>query len=137
VLEIVHPSIKLVSPEVVATIRGISRESLYEQSLAGGLYRWVFNVGSNPARERELRFWARELKDPAAVRTVTIKTVIDQILPPGPPMSNLQVCDLLRVTRPHLFSLRAELQGKAHNNRIFFARTALVKFFQRRWICLT
>jgi hypothetical protein len=146
----IHPRVILVTAEVVATMRGISREAAY--ALADGAdfnfpfssgpaaYQWVFNVATHPTSERELRFWARELNTPAAVQTLTLDEVIRQIVPrrdivPGQfcGLPNWQVGDLLRVSRATLLGLRRELQAVPHAGGIYVPRAALETFFRRRW----
>jgi hypothetical protein len=134
----IHPRIKLVTAEVVASIRGISREAIYDESLAESdlQYIWVFNVSANPDKEgeRELRFWTRELQDPAQVQTLSLDDVINQILPGRPTLANWEVRDLLRLSREHLRRLRPELEATELNNTIQIPRSGLEKFFRRRWI---
>ncbi len=140
----IHPRVNLVHAEVVATMRGVAREAVYD--LVDGVgnngesFIWVFNVCARPNRERELRFWSRELNQPAAVRGLLLEEVIRQIVPrrdvvPGQfcGLPNWQVRDLLRVSRRTLLDLRSELGSVPHNGGMYVPRVALESFFRRRW----
>jgi hypothetical protein len=139
----IHPRVTLVTTEVVATMRGISREAAY--SLAdGGLgdecFMWVFNVATNPERERELRWWRRELETPLETRSLSLEEVIRQIVPrrdvlPGQycGLRNWEVGELLRISRMALLTLREELQAEPRNGGIYVPRAALEKFLRTRW----
>jgi hypothetical protein len=140
----IHPRIHLVSAEVVATMRGVSREQVYELvdgGAAGGkdAYLWVFNVGT--FRERELRFWAQELREPAASRGLSLDEVVHRLVPrrdlvPGQfcGLPNWQVGELLRLRRQQLLNLRQELQAVPRSGGIYIPRPALENFFKRRWL---
>ena len=146
----IHPRIIMVSAEVVATMRGISREAVYaladganfEIPLSSGpsTYQWVFNVAANPTRERELRFWTRELNQPAAVSAMTLDDVVRQIVPrrellPGQfcGLRNWEVGELLRLHKSSLLSLRRELQAVPRAGGIYIPRASLENFLRRRW----
>jgi len=140
----IHPRITLVHAEVVATMRGISRESVYELvDGAGdgdlGAFVWVFNVCASPGL-RELRFWSRELHEPLSVRGFDLEEVIRQIVPrrdalPGQfcGLPNWQVRDLLRVSRATLMELRDELDTVQYKGGLYVPRESLENFFRRRW----
>ena len=145
----IHPRVILVSAEVVATMRGISREAAY--ALADGVdevpltsgpstYQWVFNVGTNPTHERELRFWSRELNQPEAVSGMTLDDVVRQIVPrrellPGQfcGLRNWEVGELLRVSKVTLLALRRELQAVPRAGGIYIPRASLENFLRHRW----
>jgi hypothetical protein len=140
----IHPRVNLVHAEVVATMRGVSREAVYDlvdgAGSDGESYLWVFNVCACPKRERELRFWSLELNNPKAVRSLNLEEVIKQIVPrrdvvPGQfcGLPNWQVRDLLRVSRRTLLDLRPELGSVPHNGGMYVPRAELEKFFRRRW----
>ena len=136
----IHPRVQLVTAEVVATMRGISRENVYELVDGGtDTFMWVFNVGQG--NKRELRFWTRELREPVAVRDFHLDEVVRQIVPrrdlvPGQfcGMPNWELVDLLRLTRPALMDLRDELCGEARSGGIYYPRPAIEDFFRRRWL---
>ena len=139
----IHPRVQLVTAEVVATMRGISRDSVYElvdgADDANGAFMWVFDVGTSVSRE--LRFWARELREPVAVRNFSLEEVIGQLVPrrdlvPGQfcGLPNWQVGELLRVSKGTLINLRPELNAEARSGGIYIPRPALEDFFRRRWL---
>lgn len=140
----IHPRVILVHAEVVATWRGVSREMVYDLVDGGGdemgSLLWVFNVCASLGRERELRFWARELREPQAVKDFSLDEVIRQIVPrreavPGQfcGLPNWQVRDLLRVSRRTLLDLRGELGTVQHQGGLYVPRATLENFFRRRW----
>ncbi len=139
----IHPRIILVTAEVVATMRGVAREVIYQMAdgaYGGESYLWVFNIATNPERERELRFWSREINAPAATKNLSLSQVVQQIVPrreglPGQfiGLRNWEVGELLRVPNVTLLALRGELQAVPHNGGIYVPRAALENFFARRW----
>lgn len=137
----IHPRVQLVSAEVVATMRGISRENIYEL-LDGGAdtFNWVFNVGTSE-RLREPRFWTRELREPVAVRDLALDEVIRQIVPRRDLLQGQfcglpkwQVAELLRVSRRQLLELNGELPAVPHAGGMYVAREKIEHFFRRRWL---
>ena len=140
----IHPRVTLVHAEVVATLRGVSREAIYDAvdgaDGTGDSFMWVFNVCASAQRERELRFWSPELNAPETVRGLNLEEVIRRIVPrrdvvPGQfcGMPNWQVRDLLRVSRRTMLDLRDELQAVPHQGGIYVPRAGLESFFRRRW----
>jgi hypothetical protein len=138
----IHPRVQLVTAEVVATMRGVSRETVYAWADGGfgdESFLWVFNVASRTS-ERELRFWKTEIETPAATRRLALNAVVAQIVPrrealPGQfcGLPNWQVGDLLRLSRQQLLNLREELGAVPHNGGIYVPRANLEQFFIRRW----
>ena len=146
----IHPAVMLVSAEVVATMRGISREAVYalaeETRLtahgpAGGSLLWIFNVSTRESGDRELRFWSTELANPLAVQCLTIDQVVARVVParvalPGqfPGLSFWQAGDLLRVSRASLLELRPHLAPEDHRGCLYVRAETLRNFLKRRWL---
>ena len=129
----IHPRVHLVTAEVVATMRGISGESVYHRVDTGDGWMWVWNVGA--ARGRELRFWSRELREPAATKSFQLEDVIRQIVPRRELFGSVQkweVCDLLRVSRYQVSELQLPFVPRAGG--MWIATGDLENFFRRRWL---
>lgn len=137
----IHPRVQLVTAEVVATMRGIPRELVYEL-VDGGTdsFMWVFNVSTSP-RLRDPRFWTRELREPVATQIFGLEEVIQQLVPrrdqlPGQfcGLPKWQLGDLLRVSRRQLLELADELPAEPHLGGMFVRRSHIEAFFRRRWL---
>jgi len=141
----IHPRITLVTADYIATERGISVEAVHE--MVDGLgdnaesFTWVFNIAPAMNIKRELRFWAKEVINPAQASGLSLEAVLKAIIPrreavPGQfvGLCNWEVRELLRVSRRTLIELREELKAVPHNGGIYVPRQALEDFFRRRWV---
>jgi len=126
--------------ETVSCVSGLSIEKVYEM-VERGRYLWVWNVSSGIGSKRELRFWSREINDPAAVRKLKLDAVIQAAVPYRAHVSGQydglrawEFRHLLRISKPTLHLLRGELAicGTARN--LFIPRAKIEQFFQRRWL---
>lgn len=128
--------------DTVACVSGLTNEQVYERVESGDLL-WVWNVSSTLRLKRELRFWSREINDPASVARLTIDDVIKIILPdrsqvPGQRngILNWEFRRLLRLSKSSLSNLRRELGVKnpGRGRNLFIARGIIEQFFRRRWL---
>ena len=139
----IHPRITLVTTEVVGSVKGCSREQVYDQVDGGrDTFLWVFDVSAELGKSRrELRFWTRELERPAEVRGLKLVEVLPLIVPrrdlfpsqfPGLPY--WQVRDLLRVSRELMLQLRTEMQIELRSGAMWVRRDSIETFLRRRWV---
>ena len=126
--------------ETVSCIIGISTDHVYEM-VDSGRYLWVWNVSSGIGSRRELRFWSREINDPASVTNLTLPDVIKAVIPnrskvPGQynGLRNWEFRHLLRLSKPILCVMRQELGIRGTDRSLFIPRANLEQFFRRRWL---
>lgn len=139
---IVNPVIKSVfcGVDTVSCISGLPVNQVYDKVDSGG-YLWVWNVSTGVGAKRELRFWSREINNPASVANLTLDAVINAIIPdrthiPGQHdgLRNWELRHLLRLSKSTLSEMRQELgiRGTAQGSPI--PRASLELFFRRRWL---
>ena len=139
---ILNPAIKSVfcGADTVSCISGLPINQVYDR-VESGSYLWVWNVSTGVGAKRELRFWSREINDPAAVTGLTLDAVINTIIPdrmhiPGQHdgLRNWEFRHLLRLSKSTLSEMRQELgiRGTAQGHLI--PRAILDQFFRRRWL---
>jgi len=126
--------------ETVSCVLGLSVDRIYEL-VESGRYLWVWNVTAGASGRRELRFWAREINDPAAVSNFTLDTVIEAAVPRRNHirgqyngLRNWEFRQLLRLSKPALHNLRRELCIRGRRRHLFVPRAKLERFFRRRWL---
>lgn len=119
---------------------GISVDRVYDM-VEIGRYLWVWNVSSGVGNRRELRFWSREVNDPASVAGLTIDDVLKTVVPkrahvPGQRdgLRNWEFRHLLRLSKPSLCELRKELGVRGTTRNLFIPRANLERFLRRRWV---
>jgi hypothetical protein len=126
--------------ETVSCVAGVSIDHVYEM-VERGCYLWVWNVSSGAGSKRSLRFWSREINDPASVRKLKLDAVIQATVPCRAHMSGQfdglrawEFRHLLHLSKPTLHDMREELGicGTARN--LFIPRANIEQFFRRRWI---
>jgi len=128
----IHPRIILVTAEVVATMRGLTCEAVYNQVDTDTGWQWVWNVGGG--RERSLRFWSKEQNFPEATRNLRLEEVIGQLVPRRELSGGFQkweVAELLRVSRRQLMDL--EMPFVPRHGGMWIPAEELKNFFRRRW----
>jgi hypothetical protein len=130
-----NPRTVLVKVDSVMDTRGVSADKIFEMADGDGL-QWVWNVAVNPkSKIRDLRFWAREVIAPEMTRGLSLEQVIAFILGDRKIFHAGDVCQLLRVRRPTLRSLRKMLGGKLQSRGgALFPRAGLFEFLKLRWI---
>jgi hypothetical protein len=126
--------------DTVSCVGGFSVDQVYER-VESGTFLWVWNVSSGTGDKRELRFWSREINDPASVTNLTLDAVIKFIIPnrahvPGQRdgLHNWEFRHLLRLSKSSLSDLRKELGVKGTIRNLFIPRENIEHFFQRRWL---
>lgn len=126
--------------DTVSCVAGISVDQVYER-VESGTFLWVWNVSSGTGGKRELRFWSREINDPASVTNFTLDAVIKSIIPnrahiPGQRdgLHNWEFRHLLRLSKSSVSDLRKDLGVKGTMRSLFIPRESLEQFFQRRWL---
>jgi hypothetical protein len=126
--------------ETVSCLAGVSLEHVYEM-VERGRYLWVWNVSTGIGSKRELRFWSREINDPASARKLKLDAVIQAAVPYRAHVSGQydglrawEFRHLLRLSKPTLHLMREELGicGTARN--LFIPRANIEQFFRRRWL---
>jgi len=126
--------------DTVSCVTGLSTNRIYDL-VESGDYLWVWNISSGLGKRRELRFWSREINNPAAVSKMTIDAVIQAIIPnrsrlPGQAdgIGNWEFRHLLRLSKPCHCLLRKELGVCGTVRNFFIPRASLEQFFHRRWV---
>lgn len=128
------------SIETVSCITGLPVDHLYEL-VESGNYLWVWNVSTGVGFRRELRFWSREINNPATVLNLSLDAAITAIIPRRVHMTGQQngLCNwefrqLLRISKCTLSRLRHELGVTGIERDLFIPRASLENFFRRRWL---
>jgi hypothetical protein len=133
----------LVDVNGVRAARGVDADTVFasvEDALRDDHLRFVFDVAtgapiSDPARIRELRFWAREIIAPETCRGIGLEEALLFIVPAGRVwFQSGELCQLLLISRATLKCLGAELRGEIVDGSLRVRRTDLIKFFHRRWV---
>jgi hypothetical protein len=126
--------------DTVSCVVGLSVARIYDL-VESGRYLWVWNVSSGVGARRELRFWSREINDPASVAGLNLDAVIKSVIPdrghvPGQRegLHNWEFRHLLRLSKPTACELRKELGICGKIRHLFVPRPRLEQFFRRRWI---
>jgi hypothetical protein len=126
--------------DTVSCVVGRSVPQVYDL-VESGRFLWVWNVSSGAGARRELRFWSREINDPASVANFTLDAVIKSVIPnrqrlPGQRdgLHNWEFRHLLRLSKPTTCELRNELGIRGTTRHLFIPRTRLEQFFRRRWL---
>ncbi|HXB59093.1 MAG TPA: hypothetical protein VNU95_05995 [Candidatus Acidoferrales bacterium] len=126
--------------DTVSCVVGLSVPRIYDL-VESGRYLWVWNVSSGVGARRELRFWSREINDPASVAGLTLDAVIKSVIPhrgyvPGQRqgLHNWEFRHLLRLSKPSVCELRKELGIRGAIRHLFIPRSRLEQFFRSRWI---
>lgn len=126
--------------DTVSCVVGLSVARIYDL-VESGRFLWVWNVSSGVGARRELRFWSREINDPASVAGLTLDAVIKSVIPdrnhvPGQRngLHNWEFRHLLRLSKPTACELRQELGIRGAIRHLFIPRPRIEQFFRRRWI---
>jgi hypothetical protein len=126
--------------DTVSCVAGLSVEQVYDR-VESGNFLWVWNVSSGAGGKRELRFWSREINDPASVANFDLDAVIKTVVPnrthihgQGDGLHNWEFRHLLRLSKSSLCELRKELGIKGNIRGLFVPRANIEKFFRRRWL---
>jgi hypothetical protein len=126
--------------DTVSCVSGLSIDHVYDR-IDSGRYLWVWNVSAGVGAKRELRFWSREINDPASVASLTLNAVIKAIIPKRAHLSgqndglhNWEFRHLLRLSKSTASELRKELDIKGTPRDLFIPRACLDKFFRSRWL---
>lgn len=118
----------------VRAARGISADKVSELAEAGELI-WVFNMGMKANSIRHLRFWAREVTNPAGWANMRLPEVIAQILPVSRQHINgAEIAQWFLVSRPTACRLGSDLGGTLKNNTWHVERQALAGYLESRWL---
>lgn len=105
-----------------------------------GQLMWCFDISSRPqvkirGRIRELRFWFSEVVTPQFTTRLTLREVIDRILPPTRKFFRSgEICRLLLISRPMLKYIARELGAVIHNRVYQVSREAFAAFLTARWV---
>lgn len=126
---------QLVPMAFVRAARGISAEVI-QGDVDSGALRLVWNV-STGRRIKELRFWLKEIVEPASVARLSVTEAIATIL--GEQRTRwrgVEVAQLLMVSRPQIHRLRKRraLPGKVTGGTLWIQRAVLEKFLTDRWL---
>jgi hypothetical protein len=126
--------------DTVSCILGLQVDQVYDR-VESGDYLWVWNISTGAGVKRELRFWSREINDPASVVNHTLDSAIKAIIPSrahipgqGDGLHNWEVRHLLRLSKSTISELRKEFDVKGTARDIFVPRASLEKFLRRRWL---
>jgi len=126
--------------ETVSCVTGLSIEHVYEMIEHGRLI-WVWNTSIGAGARRELRFWSREINDPASVVSFKLDAVIHAAVPFRSHVSGQhdglrawEFRHLLRLSKPTLTGLREELGISGTGRNLFIPRAGIEQFLRRRWI---
>jgi hypothetical protein len=126
--------------DTVSCVVGRSVPQVYDL-VESGHFLWVWNVSSGVGARRELRFWSREINEPASVAGLTLNAVIKSVVPnrrhlPGQRdgLHNWEFRHLLRLSKPSACELRTELGIRGTIRNLFIPRSRIEKFFRRRWL---
>jgi hypothetical protein len=126
--------------DTVSCVVGRSVPQVYDL-VESGHFLWVWNVSSGVGARRELRFWSREINEPASVAGLTLNAVIKSVIPnrrhlPGQRdgLLNWEFRHLLRLSKPSACELRRELGIRGTIRNLFIPRSRIEKFFHRRWL---
>jgi hypothetical protein len=126
--------------DTVSCVVGRSVPQVYDL-VESGHFLWVWNVSSGVGARRELRFWSREINEPASVANLTLDAVIKSVIPnrthvPGQRngLHNWEFRHLLRLSKPSACELRKELGICGTTRHLFIPRSRVEQFFRRRWL---
>jgi hypothetical protein len=126
--------------DTVSCVVGRSVPQVYDL-VESGHFLWVWNVSSGVGARRELRFWSREINEPASVAGLTLNAVIKSVVPnrrhlPGQcdGLHNWEFRHLLRLSKPSACELRRELGIRGTIRNLFIPRSRIERFFRRRWL---
>jgi hypothetical protein len=132
----------LLKIDTVIALHRKTAEQIYDQVGGSALFenplRWVFNVATNPhGRNRDLRFWTREIIAYETTTALTLDQVIDSLVPPTRTnWHSGQVIELLNIRWPTLGELREQLGGQSGRGTSFFARESLAAFLRQRVVAV-
>ncbi len=128
------------SIETVSCVTGLPVDRLYEL-VDSGNYLWVWNVSTGVGSRRELRFWCREINNPATVINLSLDAAITAIIPRRVHLAgqqnglfNWEFRQLLRISKSTLSGLRHELGVTGTERDLFIPRASIETFFRRRWL---
>lgn len=126
----------LVTCDMVRAALGVDADTVTAKVDAGEL-RWVWNVSTGAGAVRELRFWAKEIIEPATVARLSVFSALNLIL--GTERTRwrgVEIQHLLLVSRPQIFRLHKEgdLPGEIVSGTLWVARAALKRFLTSRLI---
>lgn len=128
--------VQLVTMDVVRALLGISTDAIQSAAESGKIrFAWNVSVKGSRAQISELRFWLREIVQPAAAANLSLSLVIASIL--GEHRSQwrgVEVSNLLMVSRPQIHRLQKSkaLPGQVKCNTLWIGRAGLEKFLQDR-----
>lgn len=125
--------------ETISCVYGLPVSRVYDM-VDNGTYLWVWNVSSG-SDKRELRFWSREINEPAAVVRLTLDEAVRAIIPrrshlPGQ-FNGLRAWEfrhMLRLSKPSLVALHRELDVRGAVRHYVIPRAKIEEFFRRRWM---
>lgn len=121
----------LVEIGTVRAVRRVDADTIHDE-VDEGKYRWVWNVSALRGEIRELRFWTRELHEPAAVANLSVPEVVNQILGPQAEWRGPEIAQLLIVSRPTVHRLQAELGAVLVGGVIKCRRDGLARWLKAR-----
>lgn len=126
------------TPAMVRAVRGLSEVQLQMEVDCGRLL-WVWNVAANSgARNRDLRFWAREVIAPEMCILLTPTRVVGMLLGDGTRQhwSIAELSLLLMCSKQHVHDLiRTKALPKAkHENKAIIPRAGLQRFLTERML---
>jgi len=128
----------LCTTDCVRLLRGVSHKRVMDMTDDGQL-QFVFDIGAHAEtkanRIRELRFWFAEVVTPQFCARLTLREVIDKILPIKRRffMSG-EICRLLLISRQTLRRIAREMGGVIHNRSTRVTREAFAKWLESRWL---
>jgi hypothetical protein len=126
----------LVTTDVLRAVRGVDAEVIHA-AVDDFRLRWVFNIAVDPAKARELRFWAKEVIAPEFTRTLSFAAALQEILGENRTRwRGAEIQQLLLISRPTIMRLHhhGDLPGKVVRGTFWTARPAVENFLRTRWV---
>lgn len=118
----------------VRAIRAWTAEKVFKAVDDGSLL-WVFDFTPAVSRRRTLRFLACEIADPQKAASLTLRVVIDSILPPTRrSFGTTEIRGLFTLGRATGWRLAKTLGKRNSAGHWRVQREALARFLRERWI---
>jgi hypothetical protein len=128
----------LCDANTVRLLRRVNSDNVIAMTENGQLL-FVFDIGerreAKSRRVRELRFWFSEVVTPQFCARLTLREVIDKILPPTRKFfSSGEICHLLLISRQTLLRIAREMGAVIHNRATRVTREAFAAWLASRWL---
>ncbi|HXT10902.1 MAG TPA: hypothetical protein VN873_05000 [Candidatus Angelobacter sp.] len=121
------------------TVRLLRQYNTVVAMAEDGQLMWVFDISSSATGKRghtrELRFYFPEVVTPQFCARLTLREVIDKILPPTRKFfASGEICQLLLISRQTLGRIAREMGAELHNRVFRVSRAAFAAWLEARWI---